>query len=121
MLQQLLWCEVILKGSTGLMLTLAPARLSALFGLPSAAVTFWPRLLGGVLLGMTAALLVQGIFPAVRTLTPAGLIAINLTSGIVITGLLMLGKAATSRRGRALLWLLVLALALLISFEIAYA
>ena len=121
MLQKLLWCEVGLKGGVGLLLVLAPVRLAALLGLPSATAAFWPRLLGGLLLGLTAAMLVQGLFPNVRTLTPAGLIAINVTTGIVLAGLLMLAKAATTRRGRLLLWALVLALAALVSFEIAYA
>lgn len=121
MLQQLLWIEVLLKGLPGLLLVLAPGHVSAAVGLPAAGNGLWPRLFGGLLLGLTAALLIQGSFPAVRTLTPAGLVTINLTAAAALLVALVLGKASETRRGTVLLWGLAAALALLSLFEIAHA
>ena len=66
MLKQLLWAEVLLKGGVGLALLLAPVYSIALAGFPSAGNGFWPRLTGAILLGIAAALLLQGMFPTVQ-------------------------------------------------------
>lgn len=121
MLQQLLWAEVFLKGSLGLLLAFAPGYAAVAAGFPSAATGFWPRLVGALLLGIVAALLVQGSFPAVRTITPAGLIIINLSGATALVAQQVLGRGAQTRRGAMLAWLIVLALALLSLVEIAFA
>jgi hypothetical protein len=121
MLKQLLWAEVLLKGGVGLALLLAPVYSIALAGFPSAGNGFWPRLTGAILLGIAAALLLQGMFPAVRTISPAGLIAINLAGAAGLTATQVLGKGAQTRRGKALFWLMAIGLAMLSLVEIAYA
>lgn len=121
MLQQLLWTEVLLKGSAGILLALAPGYAAAMLGMPPAGNGFWPRLVGALLIGITAALLFQGSFPAVRMITPAGLIAINLAGAAMLVALLVLGKASNTRRGTVLLWVIALGLALLSLVEISFA
>lgn len=121
MLQQLLWSEVILKGVAGIVLALLPGYASAITGLPNSTGGFWPRMVGALLLGIAGALLLQGTFPNIRTITPAGLIALNLAGAGMLVTLLVLGKASLTRRGRIALWALTAALALLSLIEIAYA
>jgi hypothetical protein len=121
MLQQLLLTEVVLKGTVGLILLLIPSHAAGMLGMPPAATGFWPRLTGALLIGIAAGLLVQGIFPAVRTITPAGLIAINLAGAFTLVALLVLGKASQTRRGTVLLWVIAVNLALLSLIEISFA
>jgi hypothetical protein len=121
MLQQLLWAEVLLKGSLGLVLAFAPGRIAVILGLPVTGNGFWPRLTGALLLGLTAALLLQGTLPIPKMITPAGLLVINLSSAAMLVTLLVLGKAATTRRGNALLWAATVGLTLLSLVEIAFA
>ena len=120
MLQQLLLAEVILKGSAGIILALGPGHASAMLGMPATGNGFWPRMVGALLLGLTAALLFQGFVPSVRMITPAGLIAINLCGAVMPVSLLVLGKASSTRRGNVLLWVITLNLILLSLFEISY-
>ncbi len=120
MLQQLLLAEVLLKGSAGIILALGPGHASAMLGMPSAGNGFWPRIVGALLLGLTAALLFQGFVPSIRMITPAGLIAINLCGAAMLVSLLVLGKASSTRRGNVLLWVITLNLILLSLFEISF-
>ncbi len=120
MLQQLLLAEVILKGSAGIVLALGPGHASAMLGMPSVGNGFWSRMVGALLLGLTAALLFQGMVPSVRMITPAGLIAINLFGAGMIVSLLVLGKASLTRRGNVLLWVIAINLGLLSLFEISF-
>lgn len=121
MLQQLLWSEVLLKGSLALVLIFAPGRAAAILGLPVTGNGFWPRLTGAMLLGLTAALLLQGTMPIPKLVTPAGLLVVNFSSAAMLIALLVLGKAAATRRGNALLWAAAAGLTLLGLVEIAFA
>jgi len=77
MAQQLLWIEACLKLAGGLALVTAPRGLARLRGLPSADDRFWPRLLGGVLIGLAAASLIEGRRPGAGGLGVAGSIAVT--------------------------------------------
>lgn len=120
-LQQLLWVEVVLKGAVGLLLLALPVQTARLCGLPNAGDSFWARVSGTFLLSIAMALLLQGSFPAVRTLTPAGLMIINLSGACTLIALQVLGKGAATRRGRLALWSVAVSLLALTSFEIAFA
>jgi len=120
MIQQLLWTEVLLKGSVGLMLALIPGSVARLLGMPASGSGFWPRLVGALLIGIAGALLLQGSFPNVRTIAPAGLIAINLVGAAMLVALLVLKRASQTRRGTILLWLIAGCLALLSLVEISF-
>ena len=120
-MQQLFWTEIILKGAIGTALALLPGYAAAIAGLPATANGFWPRLFGAGLIGIAAALLLQGLLPAVKTISLAGLVTLNLTGAAMLAALLILGKAALTRRGALLLWLLAAGHTFLSLIEIAYA
>lgn len=120
-MQQLLWIETVLKLATGIALLALPGPLARAFGLPRDSTGFWPRLLGAVLVGLAAAFVLEGWIGNVHGLGLAGALAINLATVMALAGLLILGKAAPTRRGRILLWCVVAVLALLALFELPHA
>lgn len=120
-INQLLFAETILKGSAGLLLILIPGLTIKALGLPQAASRFWPRMLGALLIGLALASLAEGSLQAKSGLGLAGSIIINLSGIAVLGALLILGRtSATTRRGRLVLWSLVLALIFLTLLEFAY-
>ena len=120
MIQQLLWIEFIVKLAVGVCLMLAPRLLARAFGLPPADSPFWPRVLGGVLIGLAAAAFVEVKLNAGTALVLGGAIAINLATVTTVASLLILGQATPARRGRAVLWLVAGALMTLALVEIAW-
>ena len=119
-MQQLLWIETVLKLSGGLVLLVAPRLAIAMLGLPPGAGAFWPRLLGGMLAGMAAALYIEGAMPGSKGLGLAGVVVINLAAATVVAGQLAIRKVSPSGRGSIILWLLVALLFVLSLVEIAY-
>ena len=117
---QLLWIETVLKLAGGLVLCLAPLVVIKALGLPPAASAFWPRMLGALLIGLSAATFIEGAWPQVRALGLAGCIVINLAGAAMISVLSTLGGGAATRRGAAVLWALVVVLVVLSLFEIAH-
>ena len=117
---ELLWIETVLKLSGGLALSLAPLLVIKTLGLPPSQSTFWPRLLGALLVGLGAATLLQGALPDTRVLGLAGCIVINLTGAAMVTVLAVFAGAGT-RRGTVVLWTVVVILVVLSLFEIAHA
>lgn len=117
---QLLWIETLLKLSGALVLLIAPVWTARLLGLPAPGSAFWPRLVGGLLLGLGAASYMQGSLPG-RGLAPAGAIAINLAMAGTIAAMLVLRPGQCKRRGAVVLWLVVAMLVLLSLFELAIA
>lgn len=118
-MQQLLWIETLLKLAGGLLLLIAPLTTIRVLGLPPSASGFWPRLLGGVLIGIGAATFIEGAWGS-RGLGLAGLIVINILSAALVAAMALLGGAGT-RRGSFALWSLVVLLIVLVLFEIAHA
>lgn len=120
-MQQLLWIETLLKLSGGLVLVLAPLTAIKVLGLPAAETGFWPRLLGAVLIGLGAAVFLEGRFGGLsRGLGIAGCLLVNMIAVTVIVSQLVLMKSPPTRRGPIILWLLVTLLLLLVAFEIAH-
>jgi hypothetical protein len=120
MLQHLLWSEIALKGLTGLVLVIAPGHAAAMLGQPTAATGFWPRVLGSLLLGTAGSLLLHMQRPLIETITPVGLIAINLSGALVLIAHLVLQTASQTRRGTVLLWIIALNLLILSLVEISF-
>lgn len=118
-MQQLLWIETLLKLAAGLPLLIAPGWTARALGLPRDATGFWPRMLGGMLVGLAVALVLEGWIGNVHGLGLAGALAIDLAAAATLATLLVLGKAAPTRRGRILLWLLAGLLVLLALLELA--
>ena len=119
MAQQLLWIELLLKGSAGPGLLIVPLTVSRLLGLPVPGSGFWPRLAGALLLGLAAAILVEG--RGGRGLGLAGLMVINVVAAGALACLLVLRGAATTGRGKMGLWVLAVTLLLLALLELPHA
>ncbi len=117
-MQQLLWIETLLKFSAGLVLVLAPLSTIKLLGLPRTESGFWPRLLGSVLIGLAAALFVEGSTPGSRGLGLLGCVLVNFSAVSMLAGLLALEAGPSSARGRAVVWALVVVLVCLSVLEI---
>lgn len=119
-MHQLLWIETLLKVAGGVLLALAPLTTIKLLGLPTPATAFWPRILGGVLIGIGAAAYIEGAWDGARGLDVAGLIVINVSSAAILAITLIFGGGAQTRRGTAVLWSLIVLLVVLVLFEIAH-
>jgi hypothetical protein len=77
-------------------------------GIPESTQSFYPTILGGVLLGVGLALLWE-TFRREDQLIGLGLggaVAINLSGGVVLTAWLLFGRLDLPLRGELLLWLL---------------
>lgn len=120
MAQQLLWIEFLLKLGVGCILMLGPRLLARVLGLPPAESPFWPRVLGGLLVGVGAAAFIEVKLKAGTGLGLGGAIAINLSGVAILISLLILGQAGPLRRGRAALWIVAGVLATLALVEIAW-
>lgn len=118
MLQQLQWIEIILKAAPGLTLLAAPRTAALLLGLPAADEPFWPRLCGALLAGLAIATAIESRWLPGTSIGLAGHAAINLAVAAVLGGLLILGRAGTTKRGRLLLAIAAAVLGLLELVEI---
>ncbi len=121
MAQQLLWIETLLKFSGGVVLVLFPLSAARALGLPKGDVGLWPRLLGAVLIGLSAATFLEGQGTGPRGVGLGGLFAVNLSAAILLIVLLGLGRAAGTVRGRFILWMLLIMLLGLSALEFLYA
>lgn len=110
----------MLKGSAGLLLLLFPLLTSRALGLDKPANGFWPRLVGGILLGVAIAVGLEMARAPAGGLGMLACVVINVVGAGVILAQLVLTTAAPSRRGRALLGMMVGVLLVLSAFEIAH-
>jgi hypothetical protein len=96
----------------GILLMAFPAGLVKALGIPLADPCFYPTILGGVLLGIGLALLVECYRKSSRFvgLGLGGAIAINLCGGFVLAAWLLSNKLTLPLRGQIFLWSLVVLL-----------
>ncbi|MFV0298289.1 MAG: ABC transporter permease [Hyphomicrobiaceae bacterium] len=119
--ENILWVETGVKAVAGGLLVLFPRSLARVFGLPAITETFWSRLLGATLLGLAAATFLEQKLPAKNGLGLGGQIAINLTVVMAPVAMLIMGKAGSTKRGRAIVILLAIAMSILALAELAWA
>lgn len=117
-MQQLLWIETLLKFFPGLLLVIAPIASLRLLGLPRPETGFWPRVCGALLVGIAAALFLEGTSSG-HGLGLAGVVVVNLTGASVLATLLVLESGPASRRGKIAVWLVVCLLVTLSVIEIS--
>jgi len=117
---KLLLLDAFVNLGLGLLLLVFPAPVVRFLGVPPAESAFYPSLLGGVLLGIGAALLVEYRWRArgFAGLGLAGAVCINLLAGVVLAGWLLFGEITISSRGRGFLWALVGVLAAVSAAEL---
>lgn len=121
MVQRLLWLEMVAETVIAVALLAFPTLTIRALGLPGADQTFWPRVLGGVLIGLAFATLAGGMAWTQSGLGLGGHIAINVATAFVLFSMLALGPAVPSRRGRFAVWITAISQTLLALVEIAYA
>ena len=97
-----------LKLVLGLFLLLYPWNLVEALGMPAAALSFYPRVLGGVLIGIGIALWIDIAqrLPGMG-LGLGGAIGINLCGGLTLGGWLLGSEMNLPDRGQVLLWTLL--------------
>lgn len=105
----------------GAALVFFPRGLVRWLGVPEAESAFYPSVLGGVLVGIGVALLLErsGGRAVTGGLGLAGAVAINLCGGIVLAGWLVFAELELPVRGLVFLWALVLLLVGLSGLELA--
>lgn len=93
----------------GILLLAFPSGLVKALGIPMADPSFYPTILGAVLLGIGLALLLECYRKTNRFvgLGLGGAIAINLCGGLVLAAWLLSEKLTLPLRGNILLWFLV--------------
>jgi hypothetical protein len=103
----------------GLLLFFSPSLAEAL-GVPPADIGFYPGILGGVLVGIGIALLLdlRGASAHARGLGLHGAVAINLCGGFALMGWLVWGDLRIPLRGWVFLWALSAVLVVISMIEI---
>ena len=122
--EQFLWIETLIKGAIGISLVLAPRVTIRLFVLPETSTAFWPRMIGGLLLGLTLATFLTGAKVINDGIGLGGLAIINLSVAAVLAGPYLAAsfrshRTPPLRSGYKHLGLLALALVFLAVLEIA--
>ena len=117
--QTLLLLDAGVNLMLGVLLLWFPQGLVRALGLPIVGL-FYRRILGAVLCGIGIALLLSGVHiaPPAVGLGLEGAVAINLSAALGIGWLLAKPAGKVQRRGRVILWLLVIALVVLSAVEL---
>ena len=117
----LLLIDGVVNVLLGILLLFYPAGLADALGLPPFSSSFYPTLLGAILLGIGIALLIERYSPTrgVTGLGMAGAIVVNLCGGGALLVWLALGDLAIPVRGRIILWAVAITVLLLSTVEAA--
>ncbi len=81
------------------MLLLFPEFVSEFLGLRTTGATFYSAILGAVFIGIGVALLLESFKPSLGGLGLGGAMSLNLISGVVLTGWLLLSRVGLPSRG----------------------
>jgi hypothetical protein len=103
----LLILDSIINFVLGLLLVAYSPKLAIFFGVPVVESSFYPNVLGGVLIGIGLALLIESLVPhsgSTMGLGLIGAICINLCGGIVLLFWLLLGNLDLPVKGLLFLW-----------------
>ena len=120
MKKELLAIDGVVNLLLGALLIWYPASLAEALGLSANGRQFFASILGGVLVGVGVALLIERYRPPLRVvgLGLGGAIAINLCGGGVLALWLLVGSLTLTALGQLALWALVALLIGLSSFEL---
>lgn len=107
----LLLVDAVANLILGAILLSSPAGTLAALGMPRADASFYTTLLGAIILGIGAALLIEllGARSRIRGLGLGGAIAINLCGGGALLVWLIILPFALPLRGRVILWIVDIA------------
>jgi hypothetical protein len=113
----LLTIDAAINLALGVLLVIFPQYLVSVLGIPNSDSAFYPSIFGAVLFGIGIALLLER-FIGSKGLGLFGAISINLSGGIVLAVWLLSGRLLLPPRGFVFLWILVLILIGISSFEL---
>ncbi len=105
----LLLADAIINLIIGCILILYPIGMGKIIGIPLVKSSFYPIVLGGVLIGIGIALLIERLRESSRFigLGLGGAISINLCAGMALLILMLFGDLSIPFRGHFILWILV--------------
>jgi hypothetical protein len=119
---QLLWAEIAIKAVTGVFLLVAPLITLSILGVQRPDSGFWPRIAGGLALSIAVSIWIGLQYPNARgSIGPAALVPINLVTAAVLIAALVMGSAASTRRGKLVIAACAVLLSALGFLEIAHA
>ena len=120
---RILLVDALINLVLGVLLAAFPKSIVAVLGVPDTDVTFYPSILGAVLIGIAVAMVVEYArrpdHPA--GLGPHGAIAINLCGALFVVGWLLSGKLEIPLRGQVFLWGLAAVLIVISLVELAFS
>ena len=118
----ILWIDAVINGILGILLLAFSPALSHFLGVPDAVTSFYPNILGGILLGISIALILEANRrdPSFIGLGLGGAVFINLCGGIVLIVWLIFGNLTIPVKGRILLWGLSVILVVLSGVELVF-
>lgn len=116
----LLLIDATINSLLGILLLIFPRSVAEALGVPPTDITFYPSILGAVLLGIGIALTIEWRRKpnGLTGLGLGGAIAINLCGGFVLGAWLLFGELEIPTRGELFLWGLVVVLVGVSSFEV---
>ena len=118
--KRLLLIDGMINLILGIVLLIFPSSLVTFLGVPEAQISFYPNILGGVLVGIALALFLEsgnseGITSGLGLL---GAVIINLCGGLVLGAWLLFGELGLPPPGLIFLWGLVIILVGISCFEL---
>ena len=121
-IRNILWVDAVINSLLGILLLAFSPALVHFLGVPDAGSSFYPNILGGVLLGIGIALFIETgrKDSSYIGLGLGGAVAVNLCGGIVLILWLLFGNLTVPARGRIFLWGLAVILVGLSGAEIGF-
>lgn len=118
--QKVLLIDSAINIALAFLLITFPEKLVNLLGIPTAEHSFYPSILGAVLLGIGGALIIEYSrrSDGIVGLGLGGAVTINLCGGVVLAFWLLSGKLDLPFRGQLVLWLLAIILTIISGVEI---
>jgi hypothetical protein len=116
---RLLLADAAINLILGVLLLLFTKGIVRFLGVPADSTRFYPNILGGVLVGIGFALLME-YYRRPNGLVGLGLggaVAVNLCGGAVLVAWLIFGRMEIPAHGRAFLWILALLLVVISAGE----
>jgi hypothetical protein len=104
----LLLADAIINLFVGCILILYPLGIGKIIGIPLVKSSFYPVVLGGVIIGIGIALIIEWFRKSKRFvgLGLGGAISINLCAGLALLIFLLFGDLSIPLRGYIILWIL---------------